>query len=327
MSFPTPVPLAQRSEAQHTMIEPSKTSHALPFSRMLFLYSLADEDWEAKACQQFFEAATALMGYGAPELTLTAYVQLGAVDGASGSGSVQIEIAFSKTQLQGCLTRLASAIMDGIKVFLVSLSGGSTLQVQCNIRGADLSAAVTPLIDRQRKWIHEGLLVPKFDDKVKFTDLSLQPPEDYAKVCVQAPNKSPSAADIVHPGRTRIPPRPLQLALADTAEASSAQPSSTSSATEPAMHSSASVMPSLYDGNLLRRICPAHLMGASCEHEDFSGVNCDRLTSRVTNAEGPRAYTSTAFPDLAIEQSGIANVMRVTVLMTTSMTGELMQRI
>jgi hypothetical protein len=39
-------------------------------------YSLVDEDWEAKACQQFFKAASALMHYGAPELTLTAYMQL-----------------------------------------------------------------------------------------------------------------------------------------------------------------------------------------------------------------------------------------------------------
>ncbi|GIJ85912.1 hypothetical protein Asppvi_004779 [Aspergillus pseudoviridinutans] len=114
-------------------------SHALPFSHMppqwgrvliQFKYSLADEDWEAKACQQFFEAASALMRCGAPELTLTAYVQLRVVDGASGSGSVQLEFAFSKTQLQDCLTSLAPAIMDDIKVFLVSLSGGSTLQVQ-----------------------------------------------------------------------------------------------------------------------------------------------------------------------------------------------------
>jgi hypothetical protein len=41
--------------------------------------------------------------------------------------------------------------------------------------GADLSAAMTPLIDRQRKWIHEGLLVwlsnPKLDDRVKFEAL------------------------------------------------------------------------------------------------------------------------------------------------------------
>lgn len=214
--------------------------------------------------------------------------------------------------------------------------------------GADLSAAMTPLIDRQRKWIHEGLLVwlsnPKLDDRVKFTELSLQAPGIHAynnrsvrttysyaqspslrflvetitgsdplldlrshirfgtvamhtdvsetariaqsppltamhlhRVRVQAPNESPSAADIVHLGRARIPPRPLQLALPDAAEASGAQPSSTSSATEPATHSSASVMPSVYDGDLLRRICPAHLMGSSCEHEDFSGANCDRL--------------------------------------------------
>ncbi|KAF4217162.1 hypothetical protein CNMCM6805_004754 [Aspergillus fumigatiaffinis] len=69
----------------HAMIEPSETSHALPFSRMppqwdrvliQFKYSLVDEDWEAKACQQFFKAASALMHYGAPELTLTAYMQL-----------------------------------------------------------------------------------------------------------------------------------------------------------------------------------------------------------------------------------------------------------
>ncbi|KAF7116988.1 hypothetical protein CNMCM5793_005635 [Aspergillus hiratsukae] len=96
--FPTPVPLdeTQRSEAQQAMIEPSETSHALPFSRMppqwgrvsiQFKYSLADEGWEAKACQQFFEAASALMRCGAPELTLTAYVQLRVGDGASGSAT------------------------------------------------------------------------------------------------------------------------------------------------------------------------------------------------------------------------------------------------
>ncbi|KAF7177985.1 hypothetical protein CNMCM7691_006625 [Aspergillus felis] len=130
-------------------------SHALPFSHMppqwgrvliQFKYSLADEDWEAKACQQFFEAASALMRCGAPEFTLTAYVQLRVLDGASGSGSVQLEFAFSKTQLQDCLTRLASAIMDDIKVFLVSLSGGSTLQVQYIIRkSSDPTRSTSPL--------------------------------------------------------------------------------------------------------------------------------------------------------------------------------------
>jgi hypothetical protein len=86
----------------HAMIEPSEASHALPFLRMppqwgrvliqfkvrsvirsllsrlanSLKYSLADEDWEAKACQQFFKAASALMHYGAPELTLTAYMQV-----------------------------------------------------------------------------------------------------------------------------------------------------------------------------------------------------------------------------------------------------------
>ncbi|KAB8235270.1 uncharacterized protein BDW43DRAFT_309636 [Aspergillus alliaceus] len=37
------------------------------------------------------------------------------------------------------------------------------------------------------------------------------------RVRVQAPNESPSAADIVHLGRARIPPWPLQLALPDAA--------------------------------------------------------------------------------------------------------------
>ncbi|KAG2024759.1 hypothetical protein GB937_003458 [Aspergillus fischeri] len=184
-------------------MEPSETSHALPFSRMppqwgrvsiQFKYSLADEDWEAKACQQFLEVASTLMRCGAPELTLTVYVQLTVGDGASGSGSAQLEFAFSKTQLQDCLARLASAIMDYIKVFLVSVSGGSTLQVQYIIR-------------------------------------------------------------------VRIV------------------------------------------------------------------IGCGSVsTSRVTNAKGPRADTSTAFPSLAIEQSGVANVMRATVPMATSMPGGLMQR-
>jgi hypothetical protein len=83
----------------HAMIEAAEASHALPFSRMppqwgrvliqfkvrsvirsllsrlanSLKYSLADEDWEAKACQQFFKAANALKHHGAPELTLTAY--------------------------------------------------------------------------------------------------------------------------------------------------------------------------------------------------------------------------------------------------------------
>ncbi|PLB52071.1 hypothetical protein P170DRAFT_350755 [Aspergillus steynii IBT 23096] len=97
-------------------------------------YSLADEDWEAKACQQFFDAASVLKCCGTPELTLTAYVKLGVVDGASGSGSVQIKLAFNMTQLQNFLTRLASAIMNNTKMFLKPLPDGSTLEVRYIIR-------------------------------------------------------------------------------------------------------------------------------------------------------------------------------------------------
>ncbi|GKZ69662.1 hypothetical protein AnigIFM50267_004881 [Aspergillus niger] len=46
---------------------------------------------------------------------------------------------------------------------------------------------------------------------------------------------------------------------------------------EPATHSSASVAPTVYDADLLLRICPAHLMGSRCNHELWTGVKCDRL--------------------------------------------------
>ncbi|CAK37195.1 hypothetical protein M747DRAFT_308041 [Aspergillus niger ATCC 13496] len=46
---------------------------------------------------------------------------------------------------------------------------------------------------------------------------------------------------------------------------------------EPATHSSASVAPTVYDADLLLRICPAHLMGSRCNHKLWTGVKCDRL--------------------------------------------------
>lgn len=98
-----------------------------------------------------------------------------------------------------------------------------------------------------------------------FPDNKTHGRQRHDQVSVQAPSKSLSAADIVHLGRACL--HGLCSSLPDTAEASGAQPSSTPSANEPATHNSASVMPSLYDGNLLRRICPADLMGVSCEHE------------------------------------------------------------
>ncbi|KAG2421703.1 hypothetical protein HFD88_005679 [Aspergillus terreus] len=69
-------------------------------------YSLEDDSWEAKACQHFIKVSRALLRCDAPELALTAYAELGVGHGASGSGFVQLEFEFKKTQLQDCLREI-----------------------------------------------------------------------------------------------------------------------------------------------------------------------------------------------------------------------------
>ncbi|KAG2026091.1 hypothetical protein GB937_002237 [Aspergillus fischeri] len=90
---PSETPNPDLDHTRTTLAAPCKPPSLLNRLANSLKYSLADEDWEAKACQQFFEAASALMRCGAPELTLTVYVQLRVGDGASGSGSVQLEFA------------------------------------------------------------------------------------------------------------------------------------------------------------------------------------------------------------------------------------------
>lgn len=53
------------------------------------------------------------MRCGAPGLTLTAYVQLGAVDGPSGSGSMQLEVAVSFSRILSLAANVANLLSHG----------------------------------------------------------------------------------------------------------------------------------------------------------------------------------------------------------------------
>ncbi|KAB8215133.1 hypothetical protein BDV33DRAFT_208625 [Aspergillus novoparasiticus] len=84
-------------------------------------------------------------------------------------------------------------------------------------------------------------------------------------------------APLSQPQTTRPPPASPVPAVIPDRRATPIRPQTApqppvSSTTEPTISESASVVPSEYDGDLLRQVCPGHLIGQPC----LQGHNCDR---------------------------------------------------
>ncbi|KAJ1713591.1 hypothetical protein NYO67_4240 [Aspergillus flavus] len=117
------------------------------------------------------------------------------------------------------------------------------------------------------------------------------------------------------PAPAMIPDRPPTLVRPQTAP----QPP-VSSTTEPATSASTSVVPSEYDGDLLRQVCPGHLIGQPC----LQGHNCDKSMSKITTARGEPVDIFMEFLLLARKCSAEPVVSGVTVRMIMKTIVELM---
>ncbi|KAE8328033.1 hypothetical protein BDV39DRAFT_204435 [Aspergillus sergii] len=132
-------------------------------------------------------------------------------------------------------------------------------------------------------------------------------------------------APLNQPQTTRPPPASPAPAVIPDRRATPIRPQTApqppvSSTTEPTTSVSTSVVTSEYDGDLLRQVCPGHLIGQPC----LQGHNCDKSISKITAAKGKPVDIFMEFLLLARKCSAEPVASGVTVRMITKTIVELM---